>query len=324
MSMGRILPIGARQRNHKVLHQFVRIFDKLDDAMNVTLEQARALDALDREGTLQRAAAALRKGHTALLYALGQLEAQCGLTLLDRRGYRLRLTPAGRRVLERCRALLAAERELVAACHQMRTGWEPSLRVVYDGIFPAEPLLRAIGELVAERAPTRLHVSAEFLGGVEAAFVRDDADLMVSVLPASAPAHDRLIATRLPPLDAHLVAHRSHPLARARGELDDAALSEHVLLMVRGGDPRLELPTAHLERRATVDLTDFHAKRAAILAGIGFGWLPAHLCTDELRRGTLRPVRYARGARHTFAPRLYHRAGAPLGPAARRLVAALA
>jgi len=290
--------------------------------MHVTLDQARALEALERHGTLQRAAAALHKGHTAVLYALGQLEAQTGLALVDRSGYRLRFTPAGRHVLDHCRALLAAEAELIAACHLMRTGWEPALRVVYDGVFPDQRLLRAVGELVAERAPTHVHVSAEFLGGVEAAFARDEADLMVSVLPATAV--DGLVASRLPPLVAHLVAHRDHPLARRRGVLDDAALEAHVLLTVRGGDPRLELPTAVLERRATIDLTDFHAKRAAILAGIGYGWLPDHLCAAELRRGTLRSLRYHRGHRHTYVPRLYHRAGARVGPAGQRVIDALA
>lgn len=287
----------------------------------ITLEQARALDALDRAGTLTAAAALLRKGHTAVMYALRQLEAQTGLDLLDRRGYRLRLTAAGRRVLEGCRDLLAAEAALVAACHQMRTGWEPALRVVFDGIYPDEPLLRAVGAVVAERAPTRLHVSAEFLGGVEAAFERDHADLMVAVLPVTR--GDGLVATRLAPLVARLVVGAGHALARARGTLDDSALGEHVLITVRGSDPRLELPTAGLERRATVDLNDFHAKRAAILAGLGYGWLPEHLCAAELADGRMRAVRYGRGTEHRFAPRLYVRSGVRPGPATRRLIEAL-
>ncbi len=83
--------------------------------MNVTLDQARALDALARHGTFAAAAEMLHKGHTAVLYALRTLEEQTELVLLDRRGYRTRLTPAGERVLEHCRKLLAAERELEAA-----------------------------------------------------------------------------------------------------------------------------------------------------------------------------------------------------------------
>ncbi|HVV88409.1 MAG TPA: LysR family transcriptional regulator [Kofleriaceae bacterium] len=292
-----------------------------DAPIHVTLEQARALDALDRAGTLVAAAAALHKGHTAVMYGLRQLEAQTGLALLDRRGYRLRLTAAGRRVLEHCRRLLEAEARLAAACHQLRTGWEPTVRVVYDGVCPDEPLLRAVGALVGERAPTRLHVSAAFLGGVEAAFERERADLMVSVLPAVAA--EALVATRLPPLVATLVAARGHPLARTHRQVGDDELADEVLLTVHGSDPRLELPTAALERRATVDLNDFHAKRAALLAGLGYGWLPEHLCAAELRAGRLRRVRYHRGSEHRFAPRLYVRAGARPGPATRRLIDAL-
>ncbi len=295
--------------------------DRGASAIHVTLDQARALDALDRAGTLVAAAAALHKGHTAVMYGLRQLEAQTGLTLLDRRGYRLRLTAAGRRVLELCRRMLEAEAGLVAACHQMRTGWEPSVRVVHDGVCDDAPLLRAVGELVGERAPTRLHVSAAFLGGVEAVFERERADLMVSVLPALAA--EALVATRLAPLTALLVAGRGHPLVRHRGDVGDDELGAHVLLTVHGSDPRLELPTAAFERRVTVDLNDFHAKRAAILAGIGYGWLPEHLAAADLRAGRLRPVRYKRGNQHRFTPRLYVRAGARPGPAARRLIDAL-
>ena len=47
--------------------------------MNVTLDQARTLDAFAREGTLQAAAKRLSKGHPAVLYALKQLEQQTGL-----------------------------------------------------------------------------------------------------------------------------------------------------------------------------------------------------------------------------------------------------
>lgn len=286
--------------------------------MNVTLEQARALDALARHGTFAAAAGALRKGHTAVLYALRTLEEQTELTLLDRRGYRTRLTPAGERVLEHCRKLLAAERELEAACAEIRAGWEPSLRIVFDGIFPAEPLLRVVKELRAEEASTRFHVSAEFLAGVEAAFVREEADLMVSVLPPMLPG---LRSYRLPELKAVIVAHKSHPLAKRRGTLKDEELAEHLLLTVRGSDPRLQLSTGVLETRSTVHLNDFAAKKAAILEGLGYGWLPEHLAARELRRGELKALKLARGgATHVFHPQLYHRAGVKPGRAGRRVV----
>lgn len=288
--------------------------------MQVTLDQARALDALARGGTFAKAAAALGKAHTAVLYALRGLEQQTGLALLDRSGWRTRITPAGERVLEHCRRLLQAEADLAAACAEVRTGWEPAVRVVLDGIFPTEPLLRAIGDLAGEGCPTRFDALVEFLTGVEAAFERERADLMVSLLPPALPGLDAL---PLPPVRARLVVRRGHPLARLKGPLHGSDLARHVLVTVRGSDPRLQLATEPLEQRSTVRLSDFAAKRAAILAGLGFGWLPDHLAAADVKAGRLVALSVDGRREHVFEPRLYYRKSAPLGRAARRLCAAL-
>jgi DNA-binding transcriptional LysR family regulator len=283
----------------------------------ITLEQARALDALDRAGTFAGAAAALRRGHTSVLYLIRTLEDALAFRVLDRSGYRTRLTPSGRRVLEGCRTLLAAEAELATTITELRAGWEPTVTVVFDGIVPIDPMLRAVGRLVAEQVPTRIDVRAEFLAGVEETFERAAADLMIAVLPPRAPA---LAIVELAPLTASLVVHADHPLAT--GHHDERALRGHLLLTVHGSDPRLELSTSGIESRSTVHLNDFASKRAAILAGIGFGWLPDVLIEPELTRGRLRRIQWSRRSTHVFQPRLYHR-GQP-GPAARQLIAALA
>lgn len=282
----------------------------------ITIEQARALDALARRGTFTAAAKELRRGHTSVLYALKTLEDTLGFAVLDRTGYRTRLTERGHSILAGCRALLAAEAALASTIGELQAGWEPSVSVVFDGIVPIDPLLRAVGRLVAERVPTRLDVRAEFLAGVEAAFEQTSADLMIAVLP---PADRRLAAIELAALPASLVARADHALARGRHT--EVTLRSHLLLTVRGSDPRLDLPTAGLEARSTVHLNDFTAKRAAILAGIGFGWLPDVLIAPELARGKLRRIKWGRPSTHVFHPRLYHRG--TLGPAARQLISAL-
>ena len=284
--------------------------------MSITLEQARALDALARHGTFAAAAEELRKRHTAVVYAMRTLEEQTALSLLDRRGYRTRLTPAGTRILEECRRLLAAERTFDETVHELRGGWEPALRVVVDGVVPIEPIVREVVR-IAERGPTRVHVSAEFLSGVEAAFTREDADVMISVL---SPESAALVGRPLPPIRASLVAHAKHPLSRARRPATREELAAHVLVSVRGSDPRLELPTATVDARSVVNLNDFAAKKAAILGAMGYGWLPEYLIEKELARGLVKRVRWEGASVHAFAPRLYTRVGRRLGRAATALV----
>ncbi len=285
----------------------------------ITLDQARALDALARHGTYARAAKALRRQHTAVLYAVKQVEALTGITVLDREGYRTRFTPQGEEVLAWCRKLLAMEAAFAARCDEMRMGWEPRLGIVFDAVVPSGPVLRAVGELARAGCPTRITVSAEFLSGVEAAFVRGDADLMVSVLP---PTELSLQGIPMAPITSRLVAHKDHPLAQlARVTEDD--LRAHVLLVVHGSDPRLQLPTAGVEVPSTVSLHDFHAKKSAIAEGIGYGWLPEHLVARELDRGTMVPLRYKNAKAHVFRPQVYHRREVPPGRAARAVLDAL-
>ncbi len=283
---------------------------------DVTLDQARALDALDRRGTFAAAAAELGRGHTTVLYLVRTLEDALGFSVVDRSGYRTRLSPRGRRVLEGCRALLAAEAELDRTVNELRAGWEPAVTAVFDGIVPIEPLLHAVGKLVADRVPTRIDVRAEFLDGVEHAFDALTADLMIAVLPARSTG---LAPIELPPLAASLVARADHPLARGRHDI--RAMRRHLLLTVRGSDPRLEMPTSAIESQSTVHLNDFASKHAAILAGIGYGWLPDQMIAGDLRARRLARVRWTRSNRHVFHPRLYHRSSP--GPAARVLIEAL-
>jgi DNA-binding transcriptional LysR family regulator len=121
-----------------------------------------------------------------------------------------------------------------------------------------------------------------------------------------------------------LVARSDHALARMT-ELDRASLHGHIELVVRDSSARFgEAPrepwfgTAH-----AVHLGDFSGKRLALLAGLGFGWMPRHLIGEELARGELRQLALLEGATWTYRPALAHRAGHPLGPAGERFRALL-
>ena len=160
----------------------------------------------------------------------------------------------------------------------------------------------------AAKAPTRTLLSVDSLDGVAARFKAEVAQLMVTVLPVDA--SPSLEVHRLPKLRARLVAHKSHPLSRLK-KVTRKALAEHVLLTVRGSDPRLHLATAGLhalavlggtDTQSTVHLLDFHAKKDAIVAGLGFGWLPDWLIERELQRGELSPPQAPQGSVHVFEP----------------------
>ena len=89
------------------------------------------------------------------------------------------------------------------------------------------------------------------------------------------------------------------------------------------GRLRPHLRQAFLGSQHVIRLSDFHAKRLALLDGVGFGWLPLHLAEADLARGELVLLDLPEGNRWTYQPQLITRRDAALGRAASLFIALL-
>lgn len=282
--------------------------------MSIDLESLVALDAVVRHGGFGRAAQHLHKVQSAVSYQVRKLEEQLGLPLLDREGYRVRLTPAGEALLAEGRRLLGQADRFEALARQFIDGWEPRLLLVADGILPLDAVFLALKSLADEHVPTRVQVKIEFMFGVQYRFEKERADLMI--VKDYEP--DRLLhAEPLPEIECVLCTAPGHPLAAA-GEVDLAMLHEHVELTVQDSSDRGD--DRHMFGGDRVYyLSGFSAKQQALHMGLGFGWMPLYLVADELARGELVEVRYRGGSRYRFTPVLVQRLDKPLGRAGQRL-----
>jgi DNA-binding transcriptional LysR family regulator len=281
--------------------------------MKPDLDALAALDAVVRHGGFARAAEHLHKVQSAVSYQVGKLENQLGLRLLDRDGYRVRLTPAGEAILSEGRRLLAMAEHIESMAAQFTTGWEPRLLLIVDGILPLDRTLSALKTLADERAPTRIQVKVEFLRGVQFRFEKDHADLM---LVKDYEAHPHLQAEALAEIECILCVAPSHPLA-AQSAVTLADLHEHVELSIQDssdqGDDR------HMFGGERVFyMSGFVAKKRALQMGLGFGWMPAYLVTEDLASGALLELPFDGGSRYWFTPQLVHRTSQPLGRAGAR------
>ena len=128
------------------------------------IERLEALAALQRTGTLGRAAVQLRITQSAASKRIAALEAELGRVLVEPQGRKLRLTADAERLLEEARPLLTRLREvlatqttarpkplLIAATDSLLASWLPaSLRSALDRM----PALNV--ELHAHRGPMLL------------------------------------------------------------------------------------------------------------------------------------------------------------------------
>ncbi len=265
-----------------------------------TLDQLLVLEAIVEHGSFAAAARALHRVPSAITYTVKGLEDAVGVPVFDRSGHRAVLTAAGQQVLAAGRRVLAEARSLDASARSLRDGWEPELRVVLDGLYPREPAMQALRVLLDEGAPTRVHLDVAYQDGVHERFHATHAAVMLNLeLEVDHP----LVGQALPELDLVLVARDGHGLTgRSVGREE---LLEHVELVVRDSSskhatsPRPSFTGTH----HVVYLADFESKRAGLLAGAGFGWMPRHLVDDDLEAGRL--VMVDRDEGHSWKPGLY-------------------
>src|SRR6266700_2100026 len=104
--------------------------------MEPTLHQLVCFDAVVTEGSFQAAAEKIRRAQPSVSLAVKNLEAQLGLSLFDRSGYRVSLTEAGRSFHERARVLLYELNALKTHATQLAMGEESELRVVIGDLCP--------------------------------------------------------------------------------------------------------------------------------------------------------------------------------------------
>jgi DNA-binding transcriptional LysR family regulator len=254
----------------------------------ITLDQVRVFLAIVDEGSFPKAAKALHRAQSAVTYAVRKLEAQTGVVLFDRSAYRSTLTAGGRAMLVRARRMAEEADAFREQARSLASGLEPELTLVVDAMYPMPLAVDALRAL-AERFPTvppRVHVQS--LGA--AAQLVLDGTCAIGLLPAVI---TDLTALRLRPtttIELVPVAAPSHPLAAGEGVLEAATLDRHVQLVLTDASP-ITAGTDHgvLSSR-TWRLADLGAKKAMLIAGLGWGTMPRHLIEDELADGRLRRI----------------------------------
>jgi DNA-binding transcriptional LysR family regulator len=281
-----------------------------------TLDQLVVLETIVRAGTFAGAAKELHRVTSAVSYAIKTLEEALGVELFERSGRRAALTAAGQIVLESAGEVLTRARAVARLGQELADEWEPKVSIVIDGILPLPPIMEALRRFGERGLPTQVRLMVEYLSGVRRRFDHEGAELML-VLDHEG---DRRLAARpLPPVEMVLVAHRSHPLHACKRPRDRRLLASFVELAVAdsGTTAPDRMRRLFVGSPQVIELSDFHAKRAALQSGVGFGWLPLHLAKDALDSGELRTVGFEEGDRYTFEPHLVHRRDVPLGRAAR-------
>ncbi len=92
--------------------------------MNITLDQIECFKALAEAGSFTKAAEKLHRAKSALIYSIDNLEEQLGYPLLDRSGYRSKLTPQGKDFLRCSAKVLSSVDDLKLQSSKLPVAWK--------------------------------------------------------------------------------------------------------------------------------------------------------------------------------------------------------
>ncbi|CAB3659493.1 LysR family transcriptional regulator [Achromobacter pestifer] len=286
-----------------------------------TLHDLQCFDAVARAGGFQAAATALHRSHPAVFAAVAKLERQLDLVLLDRSGYRVRLTPAGESFRQRAQGLLRELEGLRTHAAQLAMGEESDLRVVIGDLCPRPWMLTVLSRFFAQCPGTRLHLHFEAVGGPAERLLDGEADLILHRVDKRDPRIEWLDLAKVPfvPVAAPGFLPASRGRAISLRQLRDA--TQCVMRDTARHTPPRDYFMVDGAPQCTVP--DQVMKKDVILQGMGWGHLPRFLIEDELRDGRLVSIasRHLPGSIEELVAA--RRSDRPQGPVANRLWQAL-
>jgi DNA-binding transcriptional LysR family regulator len=255
----------------------------------LTLDQIQIFLTVFDEGSFSKAARKLNRAQSAITYGIQKLEAQVGLPLFDRTAYRAALTEAGRALLPRARRVAEEANSFRDTARSLASGLEAELTIVVDSMFPMPAVVEALRPFTAQfpTVPPRVYVQS--LGA--AAELVANGTSMIGFLPLVFSEMPRL--RRFPLLTVELVpvAAPDHPLAKIEGPIETEILQKHVQLVLTDSSTVTAGRDYGVLSTRTWRLADLGAKQSMLLAGLGWGNMPAHLVADDIANGRLKVIR---------------------------------
>lgn len=276
-----------------------------------TLDQLRVFDAVVRVGTFLGAAQKLHQTQPAISMTIKRLEEIWGTTLFSRQGLRPVLTDKGKILHQRAIDLLRTVDVFSTDVKTVVSGIETSLHIAVGAIVPIMPAARRMRLFMEKHTSTRFIITVENIGEAISRVLKGEIDIAVSPLISDSTGY----------LDAHPIGKIAMvpvmAMAQAREKTDLKKLPQIILTSHDESGRGADFDT--LPGGKTWVVNDLHAKRELILSGMGWGGLPEHLITDDLRKKRLQEICTKRIKRQKYSICLLRDRRRLHGPVAVRL-----
>jgi DNA-binding transcriptional LysR family regulator len=283
----------------------------------LTLHQLVCFEAVVTEGSFQAAAEKLLRSQPTVSSSVKNLESQLRLSLLDRSGYRVALTEAGRSFYERTRVFLHETKRLREHAAQLAMGEESELRVVIGDVSPLPETLGLLRRFFDGCPGTKLHLHFEAISGPVERLLDGGADLILHHIDKADPRLEFVDLSVVKILPVVAPKFLRFPVSKS---ITPEQMRDYVQCVIRDTARHSQRRDYYLvEGARSWTVSDQLMKRELILQGMGWGHMPRYLIEQNLRDGRLLPItgRHFRGGQVELVAA--RRRNTPHGPIANRL-----
>jgi DNA-binding transcriptional LysR family regulator len=259
----------------------------------ISLEALLVLDAIETRGSYAGAAEQLNKVPSALSYIVQKLEEKLNVTLFQRQGRRAVLTPAGKYLLSEGRKVLSAINTLSEQTQTIANGWEPKIRLACDSIMDIKTVFNGIEGFLAVHQSIEIDVQEQVMNGSWEALIDDRVDLVIGA-PAPVPNQKGIRAIKIAELNSVLVVNKAHELSLIKQPIKSEQLSGYRNVVVHdSAQHQIPWSVNMIEGSQHFFVSSIAIKTAAIIAGIGIGYLPKNLIQNHIESGELIVIKLA-------------------------------
>lgn len=253
----------------------------------MTLEQLKMLIKVAELGSLKGASETLFKTQPAISQGIKQLEAQLGLQLFSRQGYRLLLTDNGKQIYQHALKLLNEADQLKQLASFLTAGNEATVTIAIEASYDLKRILPVLEMTQNEFPHTQIILKQEYINGALEAVQSEQADLALTTIDNLALQSGKYSANKLYQGNLCNVAApkflQRHPKLTLVVELKD----EYQIVVQDSGQSSQGISYSVQTGQRCWYVNDFNTKKTLIMSGIGWGRLPEYMIKDELKSKTL-------------------------------------
>ncbi|KMT65776.1 LysR family transcriptional regulator [Catenovulum maritimum] len=281
----------------------------------ISLEQWATFKTVVDEGSFAKAAECLHKSQSSISYIINNLQAQLPSPVLQIQGRKAELTDTGKALYRHAKNLLDSASAIEKTAAYLATGWENEISLAIDAIVHLDPIFEKLAQFSNQYPQTRIKILETTLSATEEALLEKKADIVFT--PKLPPG---FLGTPIGTVDMIAVAHPDNSIFKLSNSITSEELKQFRQIVIRDNGIRRQQDAGWLGSEQRWTVTNPSTSIKAVMANIGFAFLPHSFIKNELKNGQLKQINLAQDAKRVLPIYLVTKDTDFIGPATSKLI----